>query len=500
MLRLFRSRFLSLAVPAICLAVSPPLRAATLFPAAVPGEIKEEAELGEGVGALEQKDYLKAIGIFTRKADEGNPAALFALGFIHQQGLGVEPSVIASEVFYRKAAARGNVPAMYNLAGLLLARPEGVEEGKKWLLKAAESGSGRAAFALGRFIADGPEAKERAAEAESWFRKAAQTPEMKGEASFTLAVFLNPSLTGDDERARESRKFLEIAAESGYRPAVLALSDALLRSKDKDGGARAVELLKRGDAEGFAEATFRLAALHDEGRVLPKNPAEALRLYQKAAEAGHALACNQVAGFYEAGKHVPADPVKAWQWYLRSAELGLPIGQFNVGVCLEEGRGTEKDQAAACEWYYRAASAGYAPAQNRLAIRYQDGRGVLKDLVAARAWLREAARQGFEASILNYAAMLAAGQGGPPDVPAAVSLYKSLAVRNHPDALHALGLLVESGLAGKADPARAAALHQLAADRSAAAKARAGALDKVLSAEDKARAAEYVKNPRTLFE
>ncbi|RYD37207.1 MAG: sel1 repeat family protein [Verrucomicrobiaceae bacterium] len=471
--------------------------AATLLPSSEIPELRESADLSDGQEAMRRKDYPAALLIFTRKADSGNAAALFALGYMHQHGLGVDASAMASETFYRQAAKLGNVAAMHNLAVLLVARPGSVAEGTEWLTKAAEKGSGRAALAMGRLITDGPNAKTQAADAESWFRKAVQAPELKEEAAFTLAVFLDPTLTGTDARSKEGRKFLESSAEAGYQPAVLALSDALLRTKE---GARAVEVLKKGDAAGSTEATFRLASLNFEGRVIPANPVEALRLYTKAAEAGHPAACNQLASLYQAGKGgVAADPVKAWEWFLKAATLGLPMGQFNAGVCLEDGLGVAKNPAGACQWYCQSALSGYAPAQNRLGLRYQEGQGVLKDPVAARAWLREAAMQGFEAAMLNYASMLAGGQGGPRDIPNAVTLYKSLAGKNHPDALHGLGLLMESGLAGPADPPRALALQQLAADRNPAAKARAEALLKVLSPEDKTKAAAYVKDPRTLF-
>ena len=475
----------------------PSARAALVFPPEVP-DAPQTAELDEGLAALRKEEYLKALGIFTRRAEAGDAGAYFGLGFMHQQGLGVDKSAIASEAFYRQAAKLGHAPAMFNLASILITQPSSAAEGREWLTRAAANGSGRAALALGRIIAEGPDAKTQAKEAEEWLRKAAQTPELKLEGGFTLAVFLDPSLHGTDDRAKEGRKLLQAAAEGGYQPALLALSDTLLRSKD--GGGKAVELLKQADEKGSAEATYRLASLNREGRVLPANLTEAARLYQKAAEAGHAQACNQLASLYEEGKGVPASSEKAYEWYRKAAELGLPMAQFNTGVCLEEGLGTAKNAPEACQWFYRAALAGYAPAQNRLGVRYQNGQGVMRDEVAARSWFREGVKQGFDAAVLNYAAMLAEGQGGAADPAAALALYKTLASKRHPGALHALGLLIESGLAGAPDPAKALALQQLAAaGKNPLAQSRAEALEKILSDADKAKAAGYVKDPASLF-
>lgn len=482
--------------PMAMLALSANAGAATIFPPMIP-DLRQSAELSDAEEAMKSKDYLKALGIFSRKADAGVAAAFFGLGYMYQQGMGVDASPAVAERFYRQGAKLGNVPCMYNLASMLVARPAGVSEGRVWLHRAAEGGSGRAALALGRIITDGPDAKTNMEEAESWFRKAVLAPELADEASFTLAIFLDPTLSGTGERAQEGRKFLETSAAGGYQPAVLALSDALLRSKD--GGPKALEVLKKADEAGITEATFRLAALTSEGRLLPANPTEALRLFQKAADAGHGMACNQLAGLYEEGKAVPKSLEKAYEWFRKGGELGLPMAQFNTGVCLENGQGTAKNPSEACVWYCRAAVGGYAPAQNRLALRYQEGQGVLRDPVAARAWLREAAQQGFEASILNYASMLADGQGGPRDLPTALTLYKSQAAKNNPDALYGLAILLESGVGTEPDPVRALALHELAADRKPAAKVRAASLRKVLAEPDVAQADAYVKDPKTLF-
>lgn len=492
---------LSLLASLVALPLFPPARAATVFPPQIPDftEIeKPSAELNEAREAIAKKDYLRAHGILAEKAKQGDASAFFGLGYLYQAGLGVPVSMVAAETFYRRSASFGYIPAMYNLATLQLAKPESSKEGKEWLVRAAENGSGRAALALGRLLAEGPDAKANAAEAESWFRKAVKAPEIMREAAFTLAVFLDPTLSATDARGQESRRFLQTAADAGYLPAVLALSDAWLRTKD--GGARALEVLAKASAAGFHEATFRLAALHLEGRVVKPDPVLAVQLLQKAAEADHPMACNQLAVMYQEGKGVAINKSQAYEWFRQGAELGLPMAQFNTGVCLEDGIGVDRNLVRACEWYGRAALAGYSPAQNRLALRYQEGKGVLKDPVAARAWMKEAAQHGFEAAILNYATMLMQGEGGPVDLPTAVVLYKSLATKNDPNALYGLGLILESGAGPDTDPARALALHQLASNRHPAAKARAEALQELVSEADKAKAAAFVKDPRALFE
>lgn len=457
-----------------------------------------DAALSVARMALEKGSYKEAIDIFAREAEAGRAGAVFALGYMHQQGLGVVRSLAVAQSFYRQAASMGSIPAMYNLAVLQLAHDPASAEGLKMLGKAAELGSGRAALALGRSIAEGPEAAQKTAEAEQWMRKALAAPDTKDEAAFMLGILLDPALKGEAKRAPESRQLLQSAADAGYQPAMLVIADILIR--DKATASKATELLRQASAKGSPEADFRLGVIALEGRLEAPDPAKAVPFFQSAGEKGHALAGNQLATMYQEAKGVKADPAKAYEWFRNAAELGLPIAQFNVGVCLEDGLGVAKSQAEACQWYYRAAMGGYAPAQNRLAIRYQDGTGVMRDLVAARSWLREAAERGFEAAILNYAAMLAAGEGGAPDAATSARLYQSLASRGNPVALFSFATQLESGLGAPPDPVKALAMHRLAAEKYEPAKERAEILAKTLSAEDLKKVEALVQNPKSLFE
>lgn len=457
-----------------------------------------DAALSVARMALEKGDYKQALGIFAKEAEAGRPAAVFALGYMHQQGLGLARSQAVAQSFYRQAAQMGSIPAMYNLATLQLAQNPQSAEGLQMLGKAAELGSGRAALALGRLIAEGPDAEKKAAEAEQWMRKALAAPDTKDEAAFTLGILLDPALKGETARAPESRKLLQESAAAGYQPAMLLMADIFIR--DKATAPKAMELLRQASAKGAAEADYRLGVIALEGRLEASDPAKAAPFFQLAGERGHALACNQLATMHQEGKGVPADAAKAYEWFRKAAELGLPLAQFNVGVCLEDGLGVAKNQAEACQWYYHAALGGYPPAQNRLAIRYQEGTGVMRDLVAARSWLREAAERGFEAAVLNYAAMLAAGEGGPRDAAAAAQLYQSLASRGHPMALFGLAEQLESGLGGPPDPVKALAMHRLAAEKYEPAKERAEILAKTLPAEEVKKAEAFVQNPKSLFE
>jgi hypothetical protein len=85
------------------------------------------------------------------KADLGYPAATNAIGVLYQQGKAVERDYTQAMDYYKRAAERGNVPAMYNI-GVLYEGGLGVmrsrEQAIVWYKKAAEAKSDDARAAL----------------------------------------------------------------------------------------------------------------------------------------------------------------------------------------------------------------------------------------------------------------------------------------------------------------------------------------------------------------
>ena len=106
----------------------------------------------------------------------------------------------------------------------------------------------------------------------------------------------------------------------------------------------------------YPEAQFNLAQLHDRGRGVPADPAEAARLYRAAAERGHLGAQVNLGRLYRDGRGVDRDDAEAVRWYRRAAELGQPIAQFNLAQMYAAGDGVEQDDIAAYLWYSVAAA------------------------------------------------------------------------------------------------------------------------------------------------
>jgi TPR repeat protein len=116
-----------------------------------------------------------------------------------------------------------------------------------------------------------------------------------------------------------------------------------------------IQQYKQRAESGDADAQFEMGVLHQYGRGVRQDFAEALSLYRKAAAQGH----NQA--------------------------------QSNLGILYASGQGVHKDYSEAIKWFTMAAEQGDAFAQNNLGRLYSMGEGVAQDYVAAYMWLDLAA-------------------------------------------------------------------------------------------------------------
>ncbi len=134
-----------------------------------------------------------------------------------------------------------------------------------------------AQYELGRKYDHGIGVPEDYAEAEKWYRKAAEQGFAPAQFDLGFMYFFGLGVTQDyAETARWYRK----AAEQGY-----------------------------------AVAQFRLGEMYALGQGVPKDLAEAVRLYRKVAEQeGAVLPQFRLGAMYALGQGVPQDYVQAYMW------------------------------------------------------------------------------------------------------------------------------------------------------------------------------------------
>ncbi len=102
-----------------------------------------------GVELWRSGDYAGAVAMWQPFANAGDADAMFNLGQAYKLGRGGLPkdSVVARD-WYRRAAAKGHLPAAANL-GILLFQAGEKPEALRWLRTAADKGEMRAQYVLG---------------------------------------------------------------------------------------------------------------------------------------------------------------------------------------------------------------------------------------------------------------------------------------------------------------------------------------------------------------
>ena len=134
-----------------------------------------EALLKLGARLFAEKDHKRAMEVYRKCADLGNPTAMFHLGTCLLKGIGVDRDEREANIWYRKSADLGNSSAMWCL-GYHLQNGIGVQKDEReavvWYRRSAHLGISGAMCALGVCLKKGIGVERDEEEAMEWYRKA----------------------------------------------------------------------------------------------------------------------------------------------------------------------------------------------------------------------------------------------------------------------------------------------------------------------------------------
>ena len=331
-----------------------------------------------------------------------------------------------------QAIALGSTEAFW-VTGLIFHHGVGIDhdlaEAERWYRRAAERGHADAQFSLGQlFLLQTRKRSRDPANAAAWYRKAAQHGH--ADAEFGLGL-------------------------------LHALGDGVRKDTDEAG-----RWMERAASRGSAHLAFILGGLYASGELLPKDMRSALRWYRKAADQGHQVAQNNLGWHYTNGVGVASDPAVAVGWYRRAAELGNAVARSNLGFHYATGTGVERNIPEAVRHYTHAANQSYAHAQIVLGQFHYWGKGVGRDPAAAVRWYRKAAEQGdaYAQCLLGW--HYATGDRIELDHAQAVHWYRKAARQGHPDAQNLLGWHYQHGQGVEPDALEAFRWYRRAAQSS----------------------------------
>lgn len=414
------------------------------------------------------QDFQKAMRLFRLEAEQGNALAMYDLGRMWADGLGVEADPDAAKEWYRKAldaflSAEKKLPerkktylqyrigkmylaglgtdqdyktaalwldraadkshkyAQYTLAGLY-AKGQGVERDLKRAFSlyhaSAIQGNPYASYELAKMFRDGTGTKKSAGQAEEHFQDAFSGFQVLEEQShddklqYRLGQMLYQGIgtEGDEE---EAVRYWQQAAKLGNVNAQYALGKFWLDTGTGDVQQAAAWLEKAANA-GNTSAQYVLAKLYLEGRLGEKDVEKAGKLFQKAAEQGNGFAAYRLGRLYLEGEEIPKDMVAAVWWLTEAAEQELPFAQYTLGCLYLKGEEIPRDMAKAVAWLQKAALQGNEYVQYRLGSLYLLGEDVPQDLEEAIRWLELSADQGNQYAQYALGKLFLYGQPGMP--------------------------------------------------------------------------------------
>lgn len=168
--------------------------------------------------------------------------------------------------------------------------------------------------------------------------------------------------------------YFEKVAEQGNSNGQLALAPCYLKSDS----AKALDLIEKSVSQNNPEAYATLAALYQEGEVVPKDLDKSLELLNQAAKLGDSSAQFLLAVAHSSKTdiypNVETDWNKAAYWAEKAASSSsnkkvFVSSQMLLGKMYSEGgNGLKKNRPYAKQWYEKAASNGNKQAKNILSI------------------------------------------------------------------------------------------------------------------------------------
>ena len=224
--------------------------------------------LQEAHKAYNEKDYDKALKLYTQLADAGDGDAQTSLAFMYQLGQGVEKDDLKAFTLYEKAIAQKQPYALYNMALLYAGGLGGVVQNPlkahELFLEAATLGVSEAQYSVALEFERGISCVQNDSEAAFWYEEAAKRGHI--EAFNNLGVCYKEGL----------------GVVQNYQRAFVCFS--------------------RASEQNLAVAQYNLGQLYDAGLGVEEDHDKALELCRKAAYGGHQKAKDIIAKLQQDGK------------------------------------------------------------------------------------------------------------------------------------------------------------------------------------------------------
>lgn len=275
-------------------------------------EVVPDFELG--MAAWLNGNYSEAVKHWRPLAEQGNAKAQYYLASLYKLGYAVPQSDTEAVRWIRQSAELGHAQAQYLFGRVLLSGSDGVErdveQGREWVLRAAEQGDRDALIFLGP---------------REWL-SAAEEGDPRSQYFMAQLYLYGLGVAQDTVQAEQ---WLNLAADGGHLRSQYLLG--VLRFWGRHGAtmdrANGIEWLRQSAEAGFSEAQFELGDIYayEPGY---KNHRKAIQWYLKAAMQWHSAAQYSLGNMYRQGWGVSKSRTKAYMWFEITSEAGDTISMF----------------------------------------------------------------------------------------------------------------------------------------------------------------------------
>nr|POE79457.1 chitin synthase regulatory factor 3 [Quercus suber] len=288
------------------------------------------------------------------------PDAQFYLADCHGSGmLGLEVDPKEAFNLYQAAAKQGHGQAAYRTAVCCEIGPEegggtrkDLAKAVQWYRRAAALGDVAAMYKLGMILLKGLLGQqENIGEAVSWLKRSAERADRENpHALHELGTLYEPANTKPQVRNK-------IIADENY----------------------ARELFQQAAGLGYKFSQFRLGQAYEYGHLgLPLDHRSSIQWYSKAAAQGEHQAELALSGWYLTGAEgiLEQNDTEAYLWARKAASSEPPLAKamFAMGYFSEQGIGCPASLDDARRWYGRAASYKFPKALERLEELKKNGK------------------------------------------------------------------------------------------------------------------------------
>jgi TPR repeat protein/beta-lactamase regulating signal transducer with metallopeptidase domain len=311
------------------------------------------------------EEIQKVVEGIRRSADQENAEAQYHLGYMYDEGVGVEAGDEQAVTWYSKAAEQGHAVAQSRLGDIYAGRryiPEYIDIESSYDIQSASA------------------------------RK-------KGNP------VLAPIYAFDNGSGHKAEKPVEKLYHNGH----------VFYERTEQDYKQAVTWYLRAAERGHADAQSGLGILYAMGRGVDQNDKQAAAWFRKAADQGHDKAQFSLGDQYYWGKGVEQDYKQAFYWYHLAAEQGFIPAQFILGVMYMEGKGVKQDAKQAESWLQKAGKWNYAEINYLIGKVYLEGEGSNQDYQQAASWFQKAAKQGNTSACYALGKLYIQGKGVPLD-------------------------------------------------------------------------------------